>query len=174
MCNVIFDNRYIQTTGIYRYTMPTSQPIPPFSQILPNIFIGTQESVDIFGDRLPGPSLVVNCTPDIPAPKFFGEFVRIPVWDHPQESTKMFNYLRSTYVLEKIHERVMRGEQVLIHCVVGRQRSCAVLACYMCWYYGMSAPDAVEYIRYYRPVAFSGGVNFTDTIQQYSFKQHAT
>jgi hypothetical protein len=148
--------------------MPTKQSIPAFSQILANVYIGTHESVDLLGDQLPGPSLVVNCTPDVPAPKFFGEFVRIPVWDHPEESTKMFHYLSNTRVLEKIHERVIRGEQVLIHCVVGRQRSCAVLACYLCWYYGMSVTDAIEYIRYYRPVAFRGGVNFMDTISQYS------
>lgn len=142
----------------------------PYSQIMPNVFIGSYESVTIFGNMFPGPALVINCTPDVPPPRFCGEFIRVPVWDNldPEECKQMFHYLNSSQVLEKIHNRIQRGEQVLIHCVAGMQRSCAVLACYLCRYHGMTTQEAVTFIQRQRPIAFRGGVNFADTIYQYN------
>ena len=144
--------------------------VPPYTQVLPNVFIGSYQSVEMFGNRSPGVSLVVNCTPDVPPPQWCGEFVRIPVWDNlnPYECKKMQYYLQEYQVLERIHSRVIRGESVLIHCVAGMQRSCAVLACYLCKYYGMHMYEAVNFIRSYRPIAFNGGVNFADTVVQYN------
>lgn len=143
--------------------------VPPLSQVMPNMYIGSYKSLDYFCNTFPGPALVINCTPDVPPPTYYGEFIRIPVWDNlnPFECKKMHYYLHTFQVLEKIHFRLLRGEQILIHCVAGMQRSCAVVACYLCKYHGMEIQEAVKFIRTYRPIAFHGGVNFADTIFQY-------
>ena len=144
--------------------------VSPCSQVMPNVYIGSYESVDLFCNKKPGPSLVINCTPDIPAPLYYNEFIRIPVWDNLQEfeCRKMHYYLKTYQVLEKMHSRIMLGEQVLVHCVAGMQRSCAVVACYLCRYHNMTIQEAADYLRTYRPVAFHGGVNFAETIFQYN------
>jgi hypothetical protein len=144
--------------------------VPPFNQVLPNVYIGSYESVPIFCSRRPGPSLVINCTPDIPPPLYCGEFIRIPVLDNLQEieCKKMHYYLHIYNVLEKMHARIVAGEPVLIHCMAGMQRSCAVVACYLCRYHNMTIQEAVNYIRSQRPVAFHRGVNFANTIFQYN------
>ncbi len=132
-------------------------------EIVRNLYVGNRRAVD------DGPHvfhMIVNCTPDIPMPTYCQQTIRIPIHDDPDEVNAMLHYMQEADVLEKIYDAVKRGDRVLVHCSAGMQRSCALVACYLVWYRGLSAEEAVEYIRRKRPVAFFGGANLWEAIRQ--------
>jgi protein-tyrosine phosphatase len=72
--------------------------------------------------------------------------------------------MKEKNVLEKIYEHVSNKKPVLVHCHAGMQRSCAVVACYLIKYNYMEPTSAIQFIRFKRPIAFFGQVNFQSAI----------
>ena len=128
-----------------------------YNEILPNLYIGNIDSINYPFD------FVVNCTKDIPIKNLYA--IRLPVNDTPEEAKKLFDYINQSNVLEKIHNNLQQKRKVLVHCFAGMQRSCAVVACYLVKYFDMTPDTAIHYIQSRRIVAFFGGVNFMNTIQ---------
>ena len=93
------------------------------------------------------------------------ECIRIPVDDTPDESESMMLHIIDLSVLERINEAIVNDQSVLVHCYAGMQRSCAVIVCYLIKYYGITPQTAIEHVKKNRPMAFFGGVNFMQTIQ---------
>ena len=133
-------------------------------QIVENLYVGNIESSQLYGNDF---DLVVNCTPDIPKPTNCKKFIRIPIYDDPSESDKLYMEIYGSNVLHEIYNTLKNNGKVLIHCFAGIQRSCAVTACYLIWIYKMTPTDTIQYIRTYRPVAFFGDINFKKTINQF-------
>ena len=139
-----------------------------YNEIVENLFLGNKQSSEIYGDRM---SLVVNCTKDINFSNNCKDGFRISINDSPNEATKLLNYMLKTNILQKIHFNLINKRPVLVHCFAGMQRSCAVVACYLIRYYNATPLLAIKYIKNKRRVAFFGGVNFIQTIEQfYSMK----
>ena len=116
-----------------------------YDKIIENLFIGNRESVKEF-QRF---DLLVNCTREI---------------NYSMPCIKMLTFICETGVLEKIHSLITQNKPVLVHCYAGMQRSCAVVACYLVKYHGMTPENAILLIRQRRPVAFYYQVNFLRTI----------
>ena len=72
---------------------------------------------------------------------------------------------KRTRVLEYMHRFLGTNHTVLVHCHAGIQRSCAVVACYLVEYHGLTPDEAIEHIKDKRHVAFITGVNFKDTVE---------
>ena len=136
-----------------------------YDEIVPYLFIGNENAALEYGNNF---ELVVNCTPDVEFPEKCKKRVRLPVDDHPKLAKKMYEYILETNVLEKIHTEVKNKKPVLVHCHVGMQRSCGVVACYLVKYYNVSPKYAVDYIKAHRPIAFKYGVNFEETIKRFA------
>jgi len=136
-----------------------------YDKIDTNLYLGNKDALDnsqFF-------TLIVNCTKnDIDFPPNCTNCVRIPVDDTPDESERLLQLLDSTQVLQKIHANT---GPVLVHCRAGRQRSCAVVACYLIQYYNMTPVEAVDYIKSKRPEAFFGSINFANTINKFYIRQ---
>lgn len=49
-------------------------------------------------------------------------------------------------LLPVIHSRLMEGKGVLVHCKLGRSRSCAIVAAYLIFYKRMTTDEALEFI----------------------------
>jgi protein-tyrosine phosphatase len=131
-----------------------------YDQIINDLYIGNKNSLDFYKKF----SLIVNCTKnDVKFPPNCTNCIRIPVDDTPDESENLFNLINSTNILQKIHTC---SGPVLVHCHAGRQRSCAVVACYLVRYYNMTPIQAVEYIKSKRREAFFGSINFATTINK--------
>jgi hypothetical protein len=131
------------------------------SEIIPNLYISDRSHVPfLYTDY----DLIINCTPDIPFPLFSNSTIRIPVYDHPRYAEKMYSEIKRTRVLEYMHKFLGTNHTVLVHCHAGIQRSCAVVACYLVEYHGLTPTEAIEHIKEKRPVAFITGVNFRETI----------
>lgn len=137
-------------------------------EIVRNLYIGNRRAVD------DGPifHMIVNCTPDIPLPSYCLNTIRIPVYDLPEEVPSLLLHMQNTSVMEKIYEALHNGERVLVHCAAGAQRSCAVVACYLVWYRGLTTEESIEYIRRKRPIAFFCGANFLEAIQETELRRN--
>jgi protein-tyrosine phosphatase len=132
------------------------------SEIINNLYISSKNHVPFLVSNY---DLIVNCTPDIPFPLMCKATIRIPVHDHPSYAQKMLRIIRDVHVLEAIHAHLQEGKTVLVHCRAGIQRSCAVVACYLVKYHGLTPDQAIAYIKAQRPIAFLTGVNFRETIE---------
>jgi protein-tyrosine phosphatase len=141
----------------------------PVNQIVDSLFLGnakarTSHSYD----------MIVNCTCDIEFPSNYkGQCIRIPIADTDLESDSLIllAILEHKQVLEKINSFIKNKRPVLVHCLMGKQRSCAVVACYLIKYHNMTPQEAIGYIKLKRPIAFLGNVNFLFAIEKF-YEKH--
>jgi len=141
----------------------------PVNEIVESLFLGnakarTSRSYD----------MIVNCTYDIDFPSNYkGQCIRIPISDTDLQSDSMIllAILDNAQVLEKIHSFIKNKRPVLVHCLMGMQRSCAVVACYLIKYHNMKPDEAIGYIKLKRPVAFLYNVNFLFAIEKF-YEKH--
>ena len=134
-----------------------------YTEIVTGVYLGNKNSLESL--NLPENSLIVNCTPDILIPDKYKNHIRLGVKDDPYESDTLFKLLCDTDVLHRMYSSLSNNVNVLVHCSMGMQRSCAVVACYLIRYHRMTSIDAIQYIRTRRPIAFFGQVNFLRTIE---------
>ena len=131
------------------------------NEIVNYLYIGNKHALENFYDY----ELIVNCTPNIPFPSSHNKHIRIPIMDASSEESNLFNIIQSNNILEEINEYVSGGQNVLVNCNQGKQRSCAVVACYLIKYHNYSPTKAIRIIQYKRPQAFVGSINFINTIK---------
>ena len=127
-------------------------------QILPNLYLGDiQDAQDVSQIQ---PSLIVNCSRDIPFYDRTAMAIRIPVDDDGQSSTmeKMYSHIHATCAA--IHHCLQRNQTVFVHCFAGRQRSACVVCAYLMLYHTMQKDAAKLYIKSKRRVAFFPSANF--------------
>jgi protein-tyrosine phosphatase len=133
-----------------------------YDKICDNLYLGNKDAALNTSQMF---TLIVNCTKtEVDFPPNCTNCIRIPVDDTPDESDSLLQLLSSTHVLQNIHNHM---GPVLVHCRAGRQRSCAVVACYLIRYYNMTPIQAVSYIKSKRPEAFFGSINFANTINHF-------
>jgi len=150
-------------------------------KILPNIYLGDNrasqsktffEKAEVTG--------VLNMTPNIS--NAFSEFdnieyLRIPVYDShgKRDVNKMYQYF--PIVTEFMYKvTVMENRNMLVHCALGRQRSCAAIAAYLIKFYNMTPVDAMEFILKRKPDAFHWGesANFAKSLNRWYYKLNPT
>jgi protein tyrosine phosphatase len=131
-------------------------------EIIPRLFLGNYSCV-----KNTKADIIVNCTKDLPFPKTMGRSesldkicIRLPVDDNG-DPKEFFTFVKEApIVIEKIHEYLMKDKNVLVHCLAGQQRSCAVVALYLMYKKKMSIQEAVLYIQERKKDAFFYNVNF--------------
>ena len=111
--------------------------------------------------------LFINSVSSLLLLKTFYSFI----FNSSQKDKKLLLLINTTNILNTIHKKVLNKEPVLVHCSAGRQRSCAVVACYLIRFYNMTPLEAVDYIKSKRKVAFFGAINFSNTINQFYIEQ---
>jgi len=132
------------------------------NEIIPFLFLGNKKALELHNTNF---SMIINCTPDIPFPDTCKKSIRLSIKDDPFECQKLYQLIKETNVLEVIHNHVINNQNTLVHCFMGAQRSCAIVACYLIKYYDLTPNEAIKYIKTKRPIAFFGQVNFYNTIE---------
>ena len=137
----------------------------PVDKIIEYLFVGNAKSLELNVNY----DMIVNCTKDIPFTiSQTTKCIRLPINDNPDECNKFLYEINNTYVLEHMDYYIKNKRPVLVHCSMGIQRSCALIACYLVKYNGWTPTDAIHYIKSKRPIAFFGNVNFLETIEAFS------
>lgn len=122
-----------------------------FNEIIPFLFLGNKKALELHHTNF---SMIINCTPDILFPNTCKKYIRLSIKDDPFECPKLYQLIEETNVLEVIHNHVINNQHVLVHCSMGAQRSCDIVACYLIKYYDLTPNDAIKYIKTKRPIAF--------------------
>lgn len=125
------------------------------------LYVGSANSIK-YADEF---DLIVNCTTDMREPKLYKQFIRLPIHDDPGDIDNAMTIINETGVLSIIHLAIGDKKHVLVHCYAGEQRSCALVACYLIRYRGMTSIDAIEYIKKNHANAFAGGVNLIGLLE---------
>jgi protein-tyrosine phosphatase len=127
------------------------------SEIVHNIFVGGER--DCLAPEVWDYKVVINVTDDVPFSKLLARDVktfRIPIKNTEgfREHELLLQNLPTA--CELIRDSLEMDANVLIHCAMGQQRSCAV-ACGYLIFEGMTYDDSVKCILNRRPVAFANG-----------------
>ena len=150
-------------------------------EVLPKIYLGDTRAAysKSFLDKV-AIGAVLNMTPNLE--NMFREvetfeYMRIPVYDShgKRDCNKMYQYFPA--VTEFIYKNtVMEGKNILVHCALGRQRSCAAVAAYLIRFYKMTPMEAMEYIVKRKPDAFHWGqcANFAKSLNRWYRKWKIT
>ena len=145
-----------------------------YHQIIPNLYIGDKYSIyePFFVDKK---LLVVNATNDVNFNKKLKSVnVRIPVDDDLSSYSNRVLFKNLHKITEIIHKYLNNNFIVLVHCVAGRQRSCATVAAYLMKYgispeiRNMGMDSAIKHVKKKRPYAFFLNVNFKHSLKKFS------
>lgn len=133
------------------------------SQIIFGIWVGNEKSSqsnDFF--ELHNIKAVVNCTPDVPNKfeKNGVKYYRISVGDskESQDQQIMQENIKKAVNFVNLHRK--KGN-VLIHCHMGIQRSCTIMAAYLKLIKNMNLQDCIKFMVSRRKQAFYGGTYLT-------------
>ena len=124
-------------------------------EVINNLCVGSANSVSSIIHF----SLVVNCTKNIPFPKYETKCIRVPIDDSPENTNLFIEYIQGQRILEKIHDALTNNQRVLVHCYAGINRSCSLVACYLVKYQNMTANEAVSFLQTRHCDAFYGVKN---------------
>lgn len=151
--------------------------------IIPGIWLGNEAaSQNSKFLRNAGINVIVNCTKHIPCK--FGDitYYRLPINDpgnkadiKQTDNALMFKSLPE--LVKIIHDHQKSGQNILVHCHAGMQRSASVVAAYLAKYHSKD-PEALAkvqksifYIIHRRPIAFNFGkhCNFNSALNYYMY-----
>lgn len=76
-----------------------------------------------------------------------------------EENKKLCTILPN--IVQLIHTKLIQGQNVLVHCKAGRQRSAAVILAYLMKYRKIKLEKAKEFLRNIRSETFNYGLYFT-------------
>jgi len=130
-------------------------------EILPSLYIGTYADAECLVVH-PSESkwAVVNCAREIRniSNRHPSQYLKIPLDDTGDLEDNILFQREIHSVIDFIGERLKEGKEVLVHCQMGKSRSCSVLAAYLL--HGKTEynlRDAKQWIIDRYPEAFDGG-----------------
>ncbi len=137
-------------------------------EIVPRIWLGNKKAAaDEAWLRDHGVTVVFNCTKTLPFASNIHRMYRVPVDDNLEEAeiANMATWAAETQV--KLVREFKAGRVILVHCHAGMQRSAAVVAMFLISMYGMTADQAMSFIKSKRSIAFFPAANFERSIRQW-------
>jgi protein-tyrosine phosphatase len=147
--------------------------VDPANEVWPNLFVGGKQAAmnPIFISRV---HLIVNCAADeVPCysknvdgaspPHYYVMSVK----DDCTEGSNLALYDNLDTATSLIHKCLSQQQTCYVHCHVGAQRSCAVVAAYLMRYHKMPLEYAVSYLKMKRSIAFCGGIHFLYALRKY-------
>lgn len=129
-------------------------------EILPGLYLASFADVRQRGSESQE-YFIVNCSRDLPMLSPNG--VRLAIDDAPQENQRMLDFFPR--VTQLIRRKLREGDDVIVHCWAGQQRSAAVVAAYLMRYTHMSKDHAMRFVKRCKSDAFSWGATFEPALK---------
>jgi protein-tyrosine phosphatase len=148
-------------------------PLTAYNKIMSRLYLGNQlaaKDPKFFESKKI--KAVLNCSKDIPNTfaKKDVEYMRIPIDDSLREVDFNKAHLFMPAAVEFIHKHiVLQGENMLVNCAMGRQRSACMVAAYLMAKKNLTPKQACKLILEKRPEAFHFGMslNFEKSLERY-------
>ena len=140
-----------------------------YHSIHPKLYIGDKYSIyeKFFSSQQK--LLVINATNYV---KFNNKLhsinIRVPVDDDLSDNAINIMFDNLDKITDIIDKHLKNGYVVLVHCVAGRQRSCAIVAGYLMKYHKLQQKEAIGFIKKKRPFAFFMNVNFKRSLIKFA------
>jgi protein-tyrosine phosphatase len=148
-------------------------PLTAYNKIMSRLYLGNHvASKDPKFFESKNIKAVLNCSKDIPNTfaKKDVEYMRIPIDDSLREVDFNKAHLFMPAAVEFIHKHiVLQGDNALVHCWAGRQRSACMVAAYLMAKKNLTPKQACKLILEKRPEAFHFGMslNFEKSLERY-------
>ena len=144
----------------------------PSSEIVPNLWIGDEYAAR--ASEVHAFDTILNITFEVDKCSALAhgvKFRRFPVFDYVGGDKQQLRAMLEHFpdACSAIERSIAAGRKVLVHCVKGKQRSCAVVAAYLIKAMGLTTSEARDLIVAKRPEAFNFGrhVNFAPALQRW-------
>jgi hypothetical protein len=142
--------------------------IPDAHEIVPGIWLGNKRaSENAKWLKEQGIGVVFNATKDLPFSTAVKKQYRIPVDDNLQSEEIRNMTLWSHEAVYKVIQEHNKGQNILVHCAAGMQRSAAIVGMCLIATRGYSWQQAINYIQGIRPIAFRPQPNFKDSLIEF-------
>lgn len=131
------------------------------TQIIPQLWIGDKlisQKQSFFNDR--DINVVINCTREIKFLDNNNKQYRLDIDDDLSDDAIKKMYSKIYDIIDYIHNEIEKGNNVLVHCHKGIQRSANIVAAYLMKYGRINYTAAMKYIRDKRPICFLPSNNF--------------
>jgi protein-tyrosine phosphatase len=139
--------------------------IPDAHEIVPGIWLGNKQAA--LNDKWlkeKNITVVFNASKDISFSPRIKKQYRIPVDDNLQSDEIRNMTLWSHEAVYKVIKEQNEGNNILIHCFAGMQRSAAIMGMYLIAKKGMTWNQVIPYIQDIRPIAFTPQANFKESL----------
>jgi len=154
-------------------TVISMSGLPDAHEILPGIWLGNKKaSENDAWMKQKNITVVFNATKDIPFSTSIHKQYRIPVDDNLQPEEIRNMTLWSHEIVYKLMMEHNKGQNILVHCAAGMQRSAVIVGMYLIATKGMSWNQAISYIQSIRPIAFRPTPNFKDSLIEFNNSYH--
>ena len=140
------------------------------SKIVPHIFLGGVADAfynDAFLKRH-NITVVINMAREVSKnPSFRGKYIHVPILDNLTRTQNIAMYKALPKLVRYLDKQVKEGQNVLVNCAMGMQRSATLVAAYLMYIHGWSLDDTVRFIRSKRGIAFRPAINFKSALVQF-------
>lgn len=126
--------------------------------IVPHLYLSSYRDAK----QVPNDFFVINCSKDLPMVHTEGGGTRLYVDDAPHSVETMTQNL--PIMVKYIDDHIKQNKNVLVHCFAGQQRSATVVAAYLMHSKGLTADEAIAFVKSKKPDAFAGGVHFYESL----------
>lgn len=148
----------------------------PAVEIIPLLWIGDKDDAyDINFIQDNNIDIVINCTSEIPYPKWYKDgdnikYLRYPFRDNPNQNGyndnhQMFEELNN--ITDYIHEHLLQLKSILVHCHLGKQRSPTVIAGYLMRFGKMDLNNAMQCLEQKKNDVFKPSPNFYPALKKF-------
>lgn len=111
--------------------------------------------------------VVFNCSKDIPFAYGPSKHYRVPVHDN-LEDDEIDNMRKwSPEIVYKLLREYREGNNILVHCAAGMQRSAAVVLMFLMTEWRQPQNKIVPFMRNKRPIVFRPSMNFEPAVEWY-------
>lgn len=138
------------------------------NEVIKGLFVGDEYDA-LNSSFLETFACIINVTRESPFSKLLPqsiETLRLPIYDLGDSSEQQLMLQHFEVGTSLIHRHLSGDRTVLVHCMMGMQRSCALVAAYLIKYCKLSKAVALALILSCRPLAFDNGthVHFNDAL----------
>lgn len=165
-----------------KITNPTTDD--NYNEIIPGLYLGNYDaamSKTFIIDK--DINLVINCSNDLDFPDFYKtihksnfKYVRIPLDDSHRDIDQLVMSISLPKICPIIHDNLLNGFNVYVHCYAGMQRSATVIICYLMYKDYLERKKIKNLSKYYqflkskRVIVFRPDPTFENVIENYHKK----
>ncbi len=135
-------------------------------EIIPNLYLGGASQMINSLATVEKNDLIINCSKDI-IYDTVAQLIRIEVEDDC--SKKAMDIMSQSFpnTIKQMGEVIGRGNNVYVHCKMGQQRSCAIIAAFLMKENKLSLDEAVYFVKTKKKDAFFWQINFKQALERW-------